>query len=70
MQLAALPSLVGCMTVVWAGEMLIVAQILAALVTRFKSDDMEKPVIRPYTPISDEGKSPILFSMGLLADST
>jgi hypothetical protein len=28
----------------------------AALVTKFKAPDAEKPVIRPYTPVSDEGK--------------
>jgi cytochrome-b5 reductase len=36
---------------------MLTAQILAALITKFKSGDMEKPVIRPYTPISDEGKA-------------
>ena len=28
----------------------------AALITKFRAPDAEKPVIRPYTPISDEGK--------------
>ncbi len=27
----------------------------AALITKFKTPEMEKPVIRPYTPVSDEG---------------
>lgn len=30
--------------------------IASALLTRYKGPEMEKPVIRPYTPISDEGK--------------
>ena len=29
----------------------------AAIITKFKAPDAEKPVIRPYTPVSDEGKS-------------
>lgn len=28
---------------------------IAALLTKYKGPEMEKPVIRPYTPISDEG---------------
>lgn len=31
--------------------------VASALVTKFKGPDMEKPVIRPYTPTSDEGAS-------------
>jgi hypothetical protein len=27
----------------------------AALITKFKAPDTGKPVIRPYTPVSDEG---------------
>lgn len=38
-------------------EEMLTAYTLAALITKFKSPDMEKPVIRPYTPVSDEGKS-------------
>jgi len=30
--------------------------IASALLTKYKGPEMEKPVIRPYTPISDEGK--------------
>ena len=30
---------------------------LAALLTKYKGPDMEKPAIRPYTPTSDEGWS-------------
>lgn len=29
----------------------------AALITKYKGPEMEKPVIRPYTPVNDEGKS-------------
>jgi cytochrome-b5 reductase len=29
--------------------------IASALLTKYKGPEMEKPVIRPYTPISDEG---------------
>ncbi len=28
----------------------------AALITKYKGPEMEKPVIRPYTPVSDEGQ--------------
>ena len=28
----------------------------AAIITKFKAPDQEKPTIRPYTPINDEGK--------------
>jgi len=31
--------------------------VASALLTKFKGPDMEKPVIRPYTPVSDEGMS-------------
>jgi cytochrome-b5 reductase len=31
--------------------------VASALVTKYKGPEMEKPVIRPYTPTSDEGKS-------------
>lgn len=27
----------------------------AAIITKYKAPDAEKPVIRPYTPINDEG---------------
>ena len=30
-------------------------QIASALLTKYKGPEMEKPAIRPYTPISDEG---------------
>lgn len=29
--------------------------ITSALITKYKGPEMEKPVIRPYTPVSDEG---------------
>ncbi len=29
--------------------------VASALLTKFKGPDMEKPVVRPYTPVSDEG---------------
>ena len=29
---------------------------IAALLTKYKGPNMEKAVIRPYTPVSDEGK--------------
>lgn len=32
--------------------------IASAILTKFKPEDAEKPVIRPYTPISDEGMLP------------
>ena len=32
--------------------------VASAIITKFKPDDQEKPVIRPYTPINDEGKTP------------
>lgn len=34
-------------------------QITSALLTKFKPADAEKPVIRPYTPTSEEGKATI-----------
>ena len=30
--------------------------IASAILTKYKGPEMEKPVIRPYTPVSDEGK--------------
>ena len=33
--------------------------VIAALLTKYKGPEMEKPVIRPYTPTSDEGKHKI-----------
>jgi hypothetical protein len=30
--------------------------IASALLTKYKGPEIEKPVIRPYTPVSDEGK--------------
>ena len=32
-------------------------QVASALLTKFKGPDMEKPAIRPYTPVSDEGRN-------------
>jgi len=29
--------------------------VASALITKYKGPEMEKPVIRPYTPVSDEG---------------
>lgn len=29
--------------------------IASAILTKFKGPDMEKPAIRPYTPVNDEG---------------
>jgi cytochrome-b5 reductase len=29
--------------------------IASAILTKYKGPDMEKPVVRPYTPVSDEG---------------
>ena len=31
--------------------------VASALLTKYKYEDMAKPVIRPYTPTSDEGMS-------------
>ena len=31
-------------------------QIASALLTKYKGPEMEKAVIRPYTPVSDEGR--------------
>lgn len=31
-------------------------QVASALITKYKGPEMEKPVIRPYTPVSDEGE--------------
>lgn len=30
--------------------------VASALLTKYKGAEMEKPAIRPYTPVSDEGK--------------
>lgn len=30
--------------------------VASALITKYKGPEMQKPVIRPYTPVSDEGK--------------
>lgn len=30
--------------------------VASALLTKYKGEGMEKPAIRPYTPVSDEGK--------------
>ena len=30
--------------------------IASAILTKFKGPEMDKPAIRPYTPVSDEGK--------------
>ena len=32
--------------------------VASALVTKYQPKDAEKPVIRPYTPTSDEGQCP------------
>jgi cytochrome-b5 reductase len=32
-------------------------KIASALLTKYKGPEMEKPVLRPYTPVSDEGKT-------------
>ena len=32
-------------------------KIASALLTKYKGPEMEKPAIRPYTPVSDEGNS-------------
>lgn len=29
---------------------------IAAVITKYKGPEMEKPVIRPYTPVSDVGE--------------
>lgn len=29
--------------------------VASALLTKYKGPEMEKPVMRPYTPVSDEG---------------
>jgi len=39
----------------------------AAILTKFKTPDMEKPVIRPYTPVNDEGST---YSLVLLRSPT
>jgi cytochrome-b5 reductase len=31
-------------------------KVASAILTKYKGPEMEKPVIRPYTPVSDEGK--------------
>jgi cytochrome-b5 reductase len=33
-------------------------KISSALLTKYKGPEMEKPAIRPYTPVSDEGPAP------------
>ena len=33
--------------------------VASALITKYKGPEMEKPVIRPYTPVSDEGRTTI-----------
>lgn len=33
-------------------------KIASAILTKYKGPEMEKPVIRPYTPVSDEGEPP------------
>ena len=38
---------------------------VAALLTKYKGPEMEKPVIRPYTPTSDEGSTPKLLIIRL-----
>jgi cytochrome-b5 reductase len=37
-------------------------QVASALLTKYKGPEMEKPVIRPYTPVSEEGRSPSSFT--------
>lgn len=34
-------------------------EIASAILTKHKAEDAEKPTIRPYTPISDEGTLPL-----------
>ena len=34
----------------------------SALITKYKGPEMEKPVIRPYTPVSDEGTFSLQYS--------
>jgi cytochrome-b5 reductase len=31
-------------------------KVASCVLTKYKGPEMEKPVIRPYTPISDEGE--------------
>lgn len=31
-------------------------KVASALLTKYKGPEMEKPVLRPYTPVNDEGK--------------
>jgi cytochrome-b5 reductase len=45
-------------------------QIASALLTKYKGPQMEKPAIRPYTPVSDEGNIRIPTYIGILADTT
>ena len=37
--------------------------VASALLTKYKGPEMEKPVIRPYTPVSDEGRRPSCFRL-------
>ena len=32
-------------------------EVASAILTKYKYEDQEKPVLRPYTPTSDEGES-------------
>lgn len=36
-------------------------KVASALITKYKGPEMEKPAIRPYTPVNDEGMK--LFSL-------
>ena len=38
--------------------------VASALITKYKGPEMEKPVIRPYTPTSDEGMRHRAISFG------
>ena len=35
--------------------------VTSALLTKFQPQGAEKPVLRPYTPVSDEGKTTPIF---------
>lgn len=39
--------------------------VASAILTKYKGPEMEKPVIRPYTPVSDEGLTPVHISRNI-----
>jgi cytochrome-b5 reductase len=47
----ACESLIGLLSLPWSCA----DEATAAIITKFKAPEAEKPVIRPYTPVSDEG---------------